>query len=171
MIGGSPVDYDAQLMYAPSGGKSTVRLAFFQKLSDNDYFYDYTVIARDRDPYNRLMRLHLGPLTPYTQGTLQARREILPRLRVGGAFAIRRLNDAEENQSPFLASFEDYRFDVQTWPHRKVEAFLEFHQRDTDRLGPLGVEDFDDVDRAGETRNAGFSPANYGRRSGRTASS
>ena len=155
MIGGSPIDYSAQVMYLPGHGRSMVRVSFFQKLSDDDFFYDYTVIARDRDPFNRLMRLNLGPLSPYSQVMVQGRREVLPRVRLGGSFWIRRLNDSQD-QNPFLASFEDYRFNLQTFPQRQTELFLEFHQRDTDRLGPLGVTEFDDVSRSGETRVQDF---------------
>ena len=152
MVGGSPVDFGAQVMYLPTDGKSTVRLSFFQKLSDKDFFYDYTLIARDRDPFNRLSRLNLGPLSPYSQVAVHARREILPRLRVGGSVWMRRLNDPEGDQAAFLASFEDYRFNVQTYPLARLETFLEFHQRNTDRPSPFGITEFDDVSRAGETR-------------------
>ena len=157
MIGGSPVDYSAQVMYLPPDGKSTVRLSFFQKLSDKDFFYDYTVIARDRDRFNRLTRLNLGPLSPFTQFMVAGRREITPRLRLGSSVWIRRLNDSEEDQSAFLASFEDYRFNAQTFPLRKLEVFLEFHQRNTERLSPLGATEFDNVRTAGETRIQDFS--------------
>ena len=144
MVGGSPVDFGAQVMYLPTDGKSTVRLSFFQKLSDKDFFYDYTLIARDRDPFNRLSRLNLGPLSPYSQVAVHARREILPRLRVGGSVWMRRLNDPEEDRGAFLASFEDYRFNVQTYPLARLETFLEFHQRNTDRPSPFGTTEFDD---------------------------
>ena len=157
MIGGSPVDYSAQVMYLPPDGKSTVRLSFFQKLSDKDFFYDYTVIARDRDTFNRLTRLNLGPLSPFSQFMIAGRREITPRLRLGGTVWIRRLNDPEEDQAAFLAPFEDYRFNAQTFPLRRLEVFLEFHQRNTDRLSPLGTTEFDDVRTAGETRIQDFS--------------
>ena len=157
MIGGSPVDYSAQVMYLPPDGKSTVRLSFFQKLSDKDFFYDYTLIARDRARFNRLTRLNLGPLSHFSQFMIAGRREITPRLRLGGAAWIRRLNDSEEDQGAFLASFEDYRFNAQTFPLRRLEVFLEFHQRNTDRLSPLGATEFDNVSRAGETRIQDFS--------------
>ena len=157
MIGGSPVDYSAQVMYLPPDGKSTVRLSFFQKLSDKDFFYDYTVIARDRDTFNRFTRLNLGPLSPFSQFMISGRREITPRLRIGSSVWIRRLNDSAEDQAAFLASFEDYRFNAQTFPFRKLEVFLEFHQRNTDRLSPLGTTEFDDVGTAGETRIQDFS--------------
>ena len=157
MIGGTPVDYSAQVMYLPPDGKSTVRLSFFQKLSEKDFFYDYTVAARDHDTFNRFTRLNLGPLSPYSQFMIAGRREITPRLRLGGTVWIRRLNDSEEDQGAFLASFEDYRFNAQTFPLRRLEVFLEFHQRNTDRLSPLGATEFGDVSRTGETRIQDFS--------------
>ena len=157
MVGGSPVDYSAQVMYLPPDGKSTVRLSFFQKLSDKDFFYDYTVNARDRARFNRLTRLNLGPLSPFSQFMIAGRREITPRLRLGGTAWIRRLNDSEQDQGAFLASFEDYRFNAQTFPLRRLEVFLEFHQRNTDRLSPVGATEFGNVGRAGETRIQDFS--------------
>ena len=156
MVGGSPVDFSAQVMYLPVHGRTTARFSFFQKLSDNDYFYDYTVIATDRDPFNRLRRLNLGPISPYSQFMVRARREIIPRVRVGGTVWVRRLNDSEKDAGPFMASFEDYRFNLQTFPQRQLEFFAEFHQRNTDRISPLGVTDFDDVSRSGETRVQDF---------------
>ena len=157
VVGGSPVDYSAQVMYLPPDGKSTIRLSFFQKLSDKDFFYDYTVIARDRSRFNRLPRLNLGPLSPFSQFMISGRREITSRLRLGSSLWIRRLNDSAEDQAAFLASFEDYRFNAQIFPLRRLEVFLEFHQRNTDRLSPLGATEFDDVGRAGETRIQDFS--------------
>ena len=156
MVGGSPVDFSLQAMYLPVNGRTTARFSFFQKLSDNDFFYDYTVIAEDQDPFNRLTRLNLGPITPYSQFMVQGRREIVPRVRLGGTVWVRRLNDSEKDAGPFMASFEDYRFNLQTFPQRQLELFLEFHQRNTDRLSPLGVTDFDDVSRSGETRVQDF---------------
>ena len=157
MIGGFPIDYSAQVMYLPPDGKSTVRLSFFQKLSDKDFFYDYTAITRDRARFNRFTRLNLGPLSPFSQFMIAGRREITPRLRLGGAVWIRRLNDSEEDQGAFLASFKDYRFNAQTFPLRRLEVFLEFHHRNTDRLSPLGAAEFDNVGRVGETRIQDFS--------------
>jgi hypothetical protein len=151
-IGGSPVDYRAQVMYAPPNGKTNVRASFLQKLTDNDFTYDYTILARDREPFNRFPALMLGPISPWSQFVVDAHRELIPQVRIGGSFWIRHLNNNEEDQGPFDTSFEDYQVNVQVYPFRNTEILLELHQRNTDRLSPLGVTEFDDVSRAGETK-------------------
>lgn len=155
MIGSAPVDYAANGIWAPANGKTTVRLSFFQKLTNNDYFYDYTFNARDRDPYNRLLRLYLGPFAPYTQLVVDARRTVTRRLWLGGSLWIRRLDDYKD-QGPFDTSFQDYRADAQIYPGRRFETFLEYHERDSDRLAPFPSFTFDDVSAAGETKIQDF---------------
>src|SRR5262249_39628257 len=110
---------------------------------------DYAGAARDRDPYNKFSRLYLGPLSPYTQISVDARRSLLRRLGVGGAFWIRRLHDYRD-QGPFETSFEDYRLNAQAFPLRRVELDLEFHQGHSDRLSPFNDNLFD-VTQRGET--------------------
>ena len=148
--GGSPVDFDAQAFYSPSNGRTTLRLGFFQKLTNNDYSYDYTVNARDLNPNNSLLRLYLGPIVQYSQVTIDAHRQLTSSLRAGGSAIIRRLNDNNQ-QGPFDTSFEDYRASAQYFPVRKLETLFEYHQRNSDRLSPLGATTFDDVSEAGET--------------------
>jgi hypothetical protein len=148
--GGSPTDFDAQVMYAPSNGRTTLRFAFFQKLTDKDYSYDYTINARDLDPNNPLVRLYLGPIAQYSQFTIDAHRQLTRSLRTGGSVIVRRLNDSA-NQGPYDTSFEDYRVGAQYYPFRRLETRLDYHQRNSDRLSPLGVTTFDDVTPAGET--------------------
>src|SRR5579859_3977466 len=58
-VGSAPVDYTSQVLY--QSPKTAFRLSFAQKLTDKDYIYDYTSAARDKDPYNTLARLNLGP--------------------------------------------------------------------------------------------------------------
>ncbi len=156
MIGGSAVDFSANAMWAPPSGRTNIALGFFQKLSNKDYFYDYTYIARDTDPYNSLLRLYLGPISPYSQFTIDVHRAVIPRLRLGGTLWVRRLNDSND-QGPFDTSFQDYRIDAQVFPLRRIETFLEFHQRDLDRKNPVPASAFDDVSAAGETRVQDFS--------------
>ncbi|HEV2689179.1 MAG TPA: hypothetical protein VGV35_11510 [Bryobacteraceae bacterium] len=150
MFGGSPVDFSTQGIYSSRDGRTSVRLNFFQKLTDKDYSYDYTIAARDLDPHNALAGLYLGPLSPYSQFAIDARRSIASRLRLGGAVWIRRLNDAKD-QGPFDTSFQDYRADAQIFPFRKVATFFGYHQRDSDRLSPVNATTFDDISRTGET--------------------
>ena len=148
-VGSAPVDYTAQVFY--QSPRTAFRLSFAQKLTDKDYIYDYTSSARDNDPYNTLSRLYLGPLSPYSQAVLDARRTLSRRLVVGAAVWIRRLNDSRD-QGPFETSFEDYRVNAQAFLPRRAELDLEFHQRHSDRLSPLTETTFDDVNQTGETR-------------------
>ena len=148
-VGSAPVDYTAQVLY--QSPKTAVRLSFAQKLTDKDYIYDYTSSARDKDPYNTLSRLYLGPLSPYSQVVVDARRTLVRHLGVGAAVWIRRLNDSRD-QGPFETSFEDYRLNAQAFLPRRAELDLEFHQRHSDRLSPLTETTFDDVNQTGETR-------------------
>lgn len=150
-VGSSPVDFSSQLLYLSSSGKTTARLAFFQKLSNKDFFYDYTAAARDLAPHNPIPRLNLGPISPYTQVAMDAHRAIVPRLRVGGLLWIRRLNDSSD-QSAFNTSFEDWRMNAQVFAIRKTEVDAEFHQHNSHRGSPSGAVLFDDISRSGETR-------------------
>lgn len=156
MVGGSPVDLGANVAYSTPDGRSVVRLGFFQKLSDKDFFYDYTLAARDLDSFNRLPRLYLGPIPPYSQVSASGSREVASRLRLGGAVVVRRLND-DADQDAFAASFEDYRVNAQVFPVGRIELLLEYHRRNVDRASPLGAMDFDDVSRSGETLVQDFS--------------
>jgi hypothetical protein len=153
LVGSAPVDYNAQALY--QSPKTAFRLSFAQKLTDKDYIYDYTATARDKDPYNTLTRLSLGPLSPYSQVVVDTRRTLFRYLGAGGAVWIRRLNDSRD-RGPFETSFEDYRLNTQAFLPRRVELDLEFHQRHSDRLSPLTETTFDDVSQTGETRVQDF---------------
>ncbi len=153
LVGGAPVDYSAQALHQSADGKSMVRLSFARKLTSHDYFYDYTGAAQDRDPANNVARLYLGPLSPCTQVAVDARQSIAPRLSVGGAVWIRRL-DKSSDQGPFETSFEDYRVSATSFSLLQLD--LEFHQRNSDRLSPFGAANFDDVGTTGETRVQDF---------------
>jgi hypothetical protein len=148
--GGNPVDFSSHGIYSGRNGKTSLRLSFFQKLSSHDYTYDYTIGARDLDPNNPLLRLYLGQISPYSQFVIDARRTILPTLRVGGSAWIRRLNSSSD-QGPYDTSFEDYKANAQIFPARRIDTFFEYHQRNSDRLSPAGATSFDDISHAGET--------------------
>jgi hypothetical protein len=150
MYGGSPVDFAAQGLYTSGNGNTGLRMSFFQKLTNKDYSYDFTDLARDLDPHNPLLRLYLGPISPYSQFVVDARRTLTTAVRVGGSVWIRHLND-KNDEAPFDTSFEDYRVNAQVYPLRKVETFLEYHQRNSDRLSPLNPTAFDDLSATGET--------------------
>jgi hypothetical protein len=148
--GGNPVDFSTQGIYTSRGGKTTFRASFFQKLSSHDYTYDYTISAKDLDPSNPLLRLYLGQISPYSQVVIDARRTLLPNLRVGAAVWVRQLNDSS-NIGPYDTSFQDYKAHVQYFPWRKLESYFEYHQRNSDRLNSANPTTFDDVSNAGET--------------------
>jgi hypothetical protein len=148
--GGSPVDFSTQGIYTSRGGKTTLRASFFQKLSSHDYTYDYTVSAKDLDPNNPLLRLYLGQISPYSQIVLDARRTLLPTLRVGASVWVRQLNSSSDI-GPYDTSFQDYKAHVQYFPLKKVETYFEYHQRNSDRLNPANPTTFDDIAQAGET--------------------
>lgn len=156
MVGSNTTDATANLIWTPGTGSSTIRLGYWEKLSDRDYIFDFTENARDVSTANPMFALNLGPLTPFSQFIVDARRSFLSqRLRLGGAVIVRRLLNSAD-QGPYNTSFEDYRADAQIFPVGKIEMDLGFHQRDSDRLSPVPSTDFFDVSAAGETRVQDF---------------
>ena len=105
---------------------------------------------KDLAAKNPLYRLYLGPISQYSQLNAEAHRQILGNLRAGAAFVVRRLNN-RINEGPYDTSFEDYRFNGQYFPFRKIETFFEYHQRNSDRLSPLSVTTLDNLSSTGET--------------------
>ncbi len=150
-VGSRPVDLGAYLGYLPEDGRTGARFTFAQKLSQHDFIYDYTVWIRDRDSFNRLRRLNFGIISPHRQFSVEAHRQIFEAATVGGAVWVRRLN-RDSDAGPFDTSFEDYRTHLKLFPLRRTTVLLEFHRRRTDRPSPLGIQGFDDVRNAGETR-------------------
>ncbi len=151
MIASKAVDFGAQISYLPADGRTEARFAFAQKLSNHDFIYDYTSRVRDRHPFNRVSRLNFGTVSPYRKFSIEAHRQILPLIRLGGVMWVRRL-DNEQNTGPFDTSFGDYRTHLQLFPLQRLTLLLEFHHRNTNRPSPFGIEQFDDVRNAGETR-------------------
>jgi hypothetical protein len=150
MVGGSAVNVNTQFIYAPGSGKTSLRLSYFQELSNNEFFYDYTGIARNNDSYSVLNALNIGPIAKYTQFMVDARRTLTDRIRLGGEVWVRHLLN-DKDQGPFDTSFEDYRVNSQVFPLRKTEVFMEYHQRNSDRLSPLDSTTLDNINFAGET--------------------
>jgi len=148
--GGSPTDFNLSGIYSSRNGRDTLRMGFFQKLTDQDYTFDYTSDARDLATKNPLYRLYLGAIPQYSQINVEGHRQILSNLRGGAAFVVRRLNNSL-NTAPYTTSFEDYRFNGQYFPFRKIETFFEYHQRNSARLSPLSVTALDDLSSSGET--------------------
>jgi hypothetical protein len=151
MIGGSPVDFNANAIWTPSDGKTMFRVSYAQKITNKDYFYDYTLNARDLDPHNPLLRLYLGPFSPHSDFIADGRRAVTSRLRVGGTIWVRRLNDSKD-EGPFDTSFTDYHVEAQVYPGKKIETFFDYRQHNSDRSAPFPSDTFDDVSIAGETR-------------------
>jgi len=150
LVGGSAGHISTQVAYAPTSGKTTFRVNYFQELTNKDYFYDYTEIARDHDSYNLLRALNIGPLAQFSQFMIDAHRTITPRLRVGGSVWIRELLN-DKDQGPFDTSFQDYRIGDQFFLLRKTEIFTEYHQRNSDRLSPVTSSTLDNISFTGET--------------------
>jgi hypothetical protein len=148
--GGSPTDFSLSGIYTSGNGRDTLRATVFQKLTDQAYAYDYTGDVKDLAQKNPLFRLYLGPIPQYTQITVEGHHQILANLRAGAAFNVRRLNNSI-NAGPYDTSFQDYRFNGQYFPWRKIETFFEYHQRNSDRLSPLSVDRLDDLSTSGET--------------------
>jgi hypothetical protein len=151
MYGTSPVDFSSRILYSTANGKTSLGFGYFQKLTNKDYLYDYTYNARDRDSFNKDVRLNLGPLSQYSQLSAEARQTVTPRLRVGASLTFRRLNNDEQDQGPFDTSFEDYRINTQFFVLPRTETFVEYHRRNSDRLSPLNPSSFDDISHSGET--------------------
>lgn len=149
-FGGSPTDVDGSLLYSSRSGRDSFRIGFFQKLTDNDYSYDYTVSERDTAAQNPLLRLYLGPINKYSQFNVEAHHQILSNLRAGAAIVVRQLN-GNNSQTPFETSFRDYRFNGQYFPGFKIETDFEYHQRSSDRLSPYPDTTLDALTGTGET--------------------
>jgi len=151
MFGGSPTDAIVSGIWTPADGKTTVHLEFNQKITNKDYAFDYTEVARDLDPHNPLLRLNLGAFSPHSQVVVDARRVITSRLRLGGSVWIRRLHDSKD-QGAFDTSFQDYRGNAQFFPGGKFTIFADYHERDSERPRPSSPATFDDISAVGETR-------------------
>jgi len=152
MVGSSPTDFTADALWNPANGKTSLRLSFGQKITNKDYFYDYTFNARDFDPHNPLLRLNLAALHPHSQFVVDASRAITSKLRVGGSVWVRQLNDTKDT-GPFDTSFQDYRAHAQIVPWNKAVVLFEYHLRNSqDRTSSVTPTLFDDLSTTGETR-------------------
>jgi hypothetical protein len=149
-FGGSLVDLDESVLWTSRSGRDNVRAGFFQKLSANDYSYDYTTDERNTAANSPLLRLYLGPIPQYTQFNVEAHHQILKNLRAGASIVVRELNN-NNNQTPFETSFRDFRFNGQYFPWAKIETFFEYHQRSSDRLSPYPDTTLDGLTGTGET--------------------
>ncbi len=152
MVGSYPVDFSADVLWTPSDGKTSLRLSFAQKITNKDYFYDYTFSARDFDLHNPLVRLNLEALHPHTQFIIDGSRAINSKLRLGGDVWIRRLDDRQD-VGPFDTSFEDFRAHAQILPWNKTDLLVGYHFRHSDDRGyPTPPTEFDDLSGTGETQ-------------------
>jgi hypothetical protein len=152
MVGSYPVDFTADGVWTPSDGKTSLRVSFAQKITNKDYFFDYTFSAHDFDPHNPLLRLNLEALHPHTQFIVGATRAINARLRLGGDIWIRRLDDRQD-VGPFDTSFEDYRAHAQIFPWNNTDFLVGYHFRHSDDRGyATPPTQFDDLSGTGETQ-------------------
>jgi hypothetical protein len=148
--GGSPADFDESVLYSSRNGRDSLRAGLFQKLSNNDYSYDYTIGERNTAVNSPLLRLYLGPINQYTQFNVEAHHQILSNLRAGAAIVVRELNN-NKNQTPYETSFRDFRFNGQYFPWSRIETDFEYHQRSSDRLSPYPSSTLDALTGTGET--------------------
>jgi len=156
MVGSSPTDFNADAIWSPEDGRTSLRLSFAQKITNKDYFYDYTEDARDFDPRNPLFRLNLEALHPHSQFIIDASRAINDRLRLGGTVWVRRLNNIQDT-GPFDTSFQDYRGYCQMSPWSSVDLLFTYHLRDSDnRSKNIPPTEFDDLSNTGETKVQDF---------------
>jgi hypothetical protein len=152
MVGSYPTDFTADALWSPPDGKTSLRLSFAQKITDKDYFYDYTYDARDLDSHNPLLRLNLEALHPASQFVIDASRAINAKLRVGGSVWVRRLDDTQD-AGPFDTSFQDYRVHAQIFPVRQIDVLVSYHLRNSDdRTSSVTPTLFDDLSTTGETQ-------------------
>jgi hypothetical protein len=148
--GGNLADIEASALYSSRDGRNTLRGGYFLKVTNADYSYDYTTAATDLNTNNTLYRLYLGPFAPYEQFNVDVHRQLLSNLRAGAEVVMRHI-DMQANQSPFDTSFQDYKFNSQYFPWKKIETDFEYHQRNSDRLSPLGVTTLSNLTGTGET--------------------
>ena len=152
--GGAPVEFRGQLFYQARSGRTSAHFGFTQKLTDNDYFYDYTVAAANQNPNDPYLRINLGPLQPYSLFMVDGRHSFASRFNLSAAVAVQRLNSNNTDQSPFQTSFEDYRLNAQVIPLRRVSMDFGYHQHNSDRLPsfpPAANILFDQIQYSGET--------------------
>ncbi len=163
MIGSFPVELKGSVIWTPSD-KGMIQVSFAERLTDKDYIYDYTDLAKDLNTFDSLFALNLGRLAPYSQLMVQARRSINSRVRLGGEFWGRRLLHSQD-AGPFDTSFTDYKANAQILPFGHIETFFDFHQHNSNRMDLFNPNDFFDITQAGETRIQDFS-AEIGRNFG-----
>src|SRR5258708_38063292 len=114
-ICGALADLAVLGIYGSLGCKSSNRLGFLLKLTKRDFTLDYPNAAVPQP------RLYLGPISPYTQFTVESDRSLTPALRLGAALWVRRLTDNNE-QGPFDTAFQDHRAHSNRFPPRKVAS-------------------------------------------------
>lgn len=152
MVGSYPTDLWVDTTWSPSNGKTSLRLAFAQLITDKDYIYDYTYNANDLNSYILLRRLNLGRLQPHTQFVVDASRAINSKLRLGGTVWVRQLNN-RLNASQFDTSFQDYRLQAQIFPWNRTEWLVGYHLRNSqDRAASVPPTELDDLSSTGETQ-------------------
>lgn len=154
MVGSYPVTYVATGIWSPSA-TSSIMLSFRQQITNKDFFYDYTIGAQNLNPNQPLLRLYLGPISPYTQVMINADKTFTPRIALGGGVWIRRLDNSND-QGPFDTSFQDYHANARLVPWREIQTYLGFHERDSSRLPVFPSNSFFDIAHTGETHVRDF---------------
>jgi hypothetical protein len=167
LLNTSPVDLGIDAQYLPPDGKTRVAFSFLEKLTSDDFIYDYTYRALARNPENQIFlklfpipptgipldgagRLNLFEINPYTQFYVDAYRYLTKKFGVGGSFWLRHVNDSED-AGPFDTSFQEARASIDWFPSSLFEAGAEYRFRNVSRDDPNSELLFTDINQEGET--------------------
>jgi hypothetical protein len=168
LLNTSPVDLGVDAHYLPPDGKTRVIFSFLEKLTSDDFIYDYTYRALAKNPENQIFlklfpipptgipldgagRLNLFQINPYTQFYVDAYRNLTRKIGVGGTFWVRHVNDSKD-AGPFDTSFQEYRANADWFPSSLFELGAEYRFRNVSRENPDNAVLFTDINQEGETK-------------------
>jgi hypothetical protein len=163
-----PIDLGVDAFYLPYDGKTRLMFGFLQKLTSDDFIYDYTYRAFANNPENQIFlklfpipptgipldgagRLNLLEVNPYTQFYVDGYRNLSRQFGVGGSFWLRQVNDSDD-AGPFDTSFQELRVNGDWFPSSLFELGGEYRFRNVSRNDPDEATEFPDIRREGETK-------------------
>jgi hypothetical protein len=168
LLNTSPIDLNVDAFWMPGDGKTRVIFSFLQKLTSEDFIYDYTYRAQASNPENQIFlklfpipptgipldgagRLNLLEVNPYTQFYVDGYRYLTQKIGVGGSFWLRQVNDSDD-AGPFDTSFQELRVNGDWFPSSLFEVGGEYRFRNISRDDPNEATEFPDIRREGETK-------------------
>jgi hypothetical protein len=168
LLDDSPIDLAGQAHYFSPDGNTRLTFSLLQKLSSDDFIYDFTYRDFARNPENQVRRilfplpptgvpshgnerLSLFEINPYTQFYVDGYRSLSQKFGVGGTVWVRHVNDGDD-RGPFDNSFQEFRASADYFASAAFEAGGEYRFRNLTREDPEQAESFDDIRREGETR-------------------